>query len=601
MTRLQLIQSTVQQIAVAISAAMGLDTEIIDDDLNIIAGTGCYSSRTGQKEEGGDKEAGYIYGQLLKSGKTYINTEGWTDPTYGARDNELAEICCPIVLDDEVLGLIALVAFNQKQKQKLLDNSESNLTFLLRMASLIASKISQVEKANALNVILETIRDGILAVDAKGVITSCNATTERLMGTPKEVLLGKPLAQYWKNIPLSAVLEQKSRYDEHEEIYHDKAGRQRHFLVTVDPIVVHPQGTCTGAVITFRGFHDVKKMIYNMTELQQSVRFDDILGNGEKIKEAVDRARIIADSNSTVLITGESGTGKELFARAIHYESRRSGKPFITVNCGAIPESLLESELFGYEGGAFTDARKSGKAGKFELAHRGTIFLDEIGDLPLRLQVKLLHALQRREIERVGGNQVISVDVRVIAATNRDLTQMMQDREFREDLYFRLCVIPLHIPPLRERRNDIEMLLYIYLDKFNLLLSRNIQGFEPDALELLTRYDWPGNVRELENAMEYSVSLEKGHFISCSSIQPRIQQSFHHRQHPVSLKESLDAFQRDLIANCLAKTGCSLLGKQEAAAILGISESTLYRRIRELNITDRLAQESSGPLRPSKH
>lgn len=590
MTKLQLIQSTVQQIADAISAAMGLDTEIIDNELNIIAGTGCYKSKIGEQEEGGDINAGYIYGQLLRSGETYINTEGDIDPTYGARDNELAEICCPIVLDSEVIGLIALVAFNEYQKIKLLDNSDSNLTFLQRMAFLIASKISQVEKTIALNVILETIRDGILAVDTKGIITTCNATAERFMGIPKQALIGGLLIHYWKNVPLAEALEQKKRYEEHEEIYYDKAGRQRHFLVAIDPIVVHPQGTCTGAVITFRGFSEVKKMIYNITELQQSVQFGDILGNGRKIKESIERARMIADSNSTVLITGESGTGKELFARAIHYESRRRGKPFITVNCGAIPESLLESELFGYEGGAFTGARKSGKAGKFELAHRGTIFLDEIGDLPLRLQVKLLHALQRREIERVGGNQVISVDVRVIAATNRDLPQMMLDGEFREDLYFRLCVIPLHIPPLRERQEDIETLLYYYLDKFNVLLEKNIQGFEQDALHLLAGYLWPGNVRELENAMEYSVSFEKGPLISRSSIQPRIQQTSFLKKHPASLKEAVDDFQRDIIVRSLRITGCTLAGKRETAARLGISESTLYRRIRELNITDECIQ-----------
>lgn len=600
MTRLQLIQATVQQVADAIGAAMGLDTEIIDDEMNIIAGTGCYLKRIGDKEEGGDKDTGFIYGQLLKSGETYINTEGYADPTYGARDNELAEICCPIVLDSTVVGLIALVAFTGRQKRRLLDNSAGNLVFLQRMAFLIASKISQVEKTNAINVILETIRDGILAVDAKGVITSCNATAERLMGIPKQALLGSLLTQHWKNVPLHEAVARKTRLEDHEEIYSDKAGRQRHFLIAVDPIVVHPQGTCTGAVISFRGFHEVKKMIYNITELQQAVRFEDILGKGWKIQEVVERARMIADSNSTVMITGESGTGKELFARAIHYESRRRGSPFITVNCGAIPEALLESELFGYEGGAFTGARKSGKAGKFELAHRGTIFLDEIGDLPLRLQVKLLHALQRREIERVGGNQVIAVDVRVIAATNRDLAQMMRDGEFREDLYFRLCVIPLHVPPLREREEDIEALLYYYLNKFNGLTKKNIRGFERDALGLLVRYHWPGNVRELENAMEYSVSFETGPLISRSSIQPRIQQWRGAQEPPASLKEALDRFQREVIVRCLKETGCSLAGKRAAAERLGISESTLYRRLREWHIADEAVCQPGPAALPFK-
>ncbi|MDZ4131786.1 MAG: sigma 54-interacting transcriptional regulator [Dethiobacteria bacterium] len=273
----------------------------------------------------------------------------------------------------------------------------------------------------------------------------------------------------------------------------------------------------------------------------------------------------------------------------MHYNSSRNREPFITVNCGAIPETLLETELFGYDSGAFTGAHKGGKAGKFEIANKGTILLDEIGDLPLHLQVKLLHVLQRREIERVGGNHIISVNVRVIAATNQNLMRMVEDGEFREDLYYRLCVIPLHIPPLRERKEDLETLLYYSLDRFCRLLHKTIRGFEDDTLDLLKKYNWPGNVRELENALEYAVSFEKGNRISLDSIQPRILQAAQSvSESTTSLKSSIDAVGKEAIYRQLAETGYTTAGKRLAAQNLGISESTLYRRIKELGIKPKI-------------
>lgn len=591
MTRLLLIRDTAQQIAEAITAALGLETEIIDSKLNIVAGTGRYKKKIGLKEEDGNLDSGYIYGQLLKSGQTYVIEEASSDPPYGAREKEKAEICCPILLEGEVIGLIALVAFNQKQQKKLLDNADNNLVFLSRMASLVASKVSQVEIAKELNVILESIREGILAVNISGIITACNSAAERILDLDKSNLIGTQLSVIWKNIPLPDILKRKIHFEDIETIYDDDQNRQKHLLITIDPVIfdeydqIIDDSTCTGAVITFREFQEMKKKIYNLTDKQKHVRFTDILGVSRRIRETIERSAMIAETNSTVLITGESGTGKELFARAIHNNSKRRTEPFITVNCGAIPDTLLETELFGYDSGAFTGALKSGKAGKFELAHKGTIFLDEIGDLPLHLQVKLLHVLQHREVERVGSNRIITVNVRIIAATNQNLIQMVRDGEFREDLYYRLCVIPLQIPSLRERKEDIETLLFFYLDKFNHLMDKNIKGFEPDTLTLLKNYDWPGNIRELENAVEYAISFEKGPRISLSSIQPRIQQAHQPAIPPaMPLKEEVAEWEKEIIQSQLEQTGYSTSGKRAAANKLGISESTLYRRIRKLGI-----------------
>lgn len=290
--------------------------------------------------------------------------------------------------------------------------------------------------------------------------------------------------------------------------------------------------------------------------------------------------------DSTILITGESGTGKELFAHAIHHESLRKKGPFIAVNCGAIPENLLESELFGYEEGAFTGARRSGKPGKFELANGGTLFLDEIGDMPLHLQVKLLRVLQEYTIERVGGIKPLIIDVRIIAATNRNLEEMIKDNQFRNDLYYRLSVIPFHIPPLRERMEDLELLVHCFIQKYNLILGKNIKGYKKDALARMVEYSWPGNVRELENAIEYSANVCPDSLIDASYLPDRI---IKHTTalSPLKPQESVRSIadlEKNAIVEALKRYGTSNHAKENIARYLGMSRSTLYRKIKEMGI-----------------
>ncbi|MEG0156774.1 MAG: sigma 54-interacting transcriptional regulator, partial [Anaerovoracaceae bacterium] len=267
--------------------------------------------------------------------------------------------------------------------------------------------------------------------------------------------------------------------------------------------------------------------------------------------------------------------------------SLRSKEIFVPINCGAIPDALLESELFGYEKGAFTGAHHAGKIGKFELANKGTIFLDEIGDMPLHLQVKLLRVLQNRCIERVGGITPIDIDIRIIAATHKDLEAMVEKGEFREDLYFRLNIIPLEIPPLRSHSGDIESLLVLSLNRFSKLLGKKIDGFSEEALALLTAYPWPGNVRELENTVEYATNISDDVLIGTSDLPPRITSSgktISFSKLNGTLKEQTDMAQRSIIDHCLRQTGKTLEGKRAAAKLLGISESTLYRKMRELEM-----------------
>jgi len=401
----------------------------------------------------------------------------------------------------------------------------------------------------------------------------------------REKIIGRKLSDFWANTPAMEVLKTGSEYIEKEEIYLGKSKNRMHFIVSVRPIPGH--GQPDGAVVSFRDIAEARRLIYDLSATAMDYTFDDIIGGSKAIRQVKVQALRVAGGNSTILITGESGTGKEIFARAIHQASARVEGPFISINCGAIPETLLESELFGYEGGAFTGARKEGKAGKFELANEGTIFLDEIGEMPLHLQVKLLHVLQGREVERVGGNNKIPVDVRIIAASNRDLEKMMYEGNFRKDLYFRLSVIPLHIPPLKERREDIPALVQCCLDKYGPMLNKRFSMVEPEAMDCLLQYNWPGNVRELENTVEYAVNMASGNSITFFSLPPRIRelQTENGQKFVMPLKEQVRDYERIILQEYLELYGSSYKGKSTIAGKLEISRATLYRKLSELGLS----------------
>jgi PAS domain S-box-containing protein len=588
MQELSLIRDTVMNVAEAITAALEIETEIVNDHLEIIGGTGRYKQKIGSFEEYGDIDSGFIYGKLLKSGVNYLCLDPDADPSYGPREGELAEICCPIKLENRIVGLIGLVAFNIVQREKIAVNSGTLTQFLERMAELLASKLAEAEQRNQLKGIVESMNEGLIAIDKDCVITSCNSAAERLLELNRSQMEGRPFTDVWRIPDVDRVLKSGIPVKDKEVFYSERSGREKRFLCTVIPIDPPNEGlrdtSALGAMALFQNISEVRERMYKMTAIEKDTAFSDIIGESEPILRVKKRTLQVSSSDSTILITGESGTGKELFARAIHSESPRRGNPFIAVNCGAIPEMLLESELFGYEKGAFTGADSRGKPGKFEIAHKGTIFLDEIGDLPLHLQVKLLHAIQNRRIDRVGGTSPIDIDVRIIAATNKNLEQMIATREFREDLYFRLNVIPITIPPLRDREEDIELLLRYALRKFNRLLHKEIRDFSPDALQALIGYGWPGNVRELENVVEYAVNMETGKEILPENLPDKIIKRQRKSSGKATLKEKTDECQRSLIEECLSETGRSTEDKIIAAKKLGISESTLYRRIRELGI-----------------
>ncbi|MDD2215762.1 MAG: sigma 54-interacting transcriptional regulator [Eubacteriales bacterium] len=597
MSLLKDIAPSVQQVAEAIAIAIGVEVEIVDNELSIIGGTSVYYDRIGQKEEAGQVDGNYLYARVLRTGVTeyiedarnykYYGTDFINEPM-----REMAEICTPIRLDGETIGIIGLVAFNEEQKEILLDTERRMVVFVEKMADLLSAKAAQRASLNGsemmvseITTILETTHEGIFAIDNKGYIRRCNRMAETLLHTTKNDLVDSHISRYMLGTPALEVLRSGVGYTENEELYVNDRGKF-HFIVTVKPLLKDSQ--ISGAVISLRDIEEAQKLVYNINNRALKYTFDDIIGNSETIRSAKNQALLTSRGNSTVLITGESGTGKEMFAKAIHYASCRSKSPFVTVNCGAIPENLLESELFGYEKGAFTGANDKGKVGKFELANGGTIFLDEIGDMPLHLQVKILHVVQNMRFERVGGNKTIIVDLRVIAATNKDLEEMIREGTFREDLYYRLSVIPLTIPPLRNRKGDIKLLMYYFLRKYNTFMNKRITGFSDVVEEIYMNYDWPGNVRELENAVEYGVNMAFGNQIGRDAVPARLLRDdmtdFSIQDCNLSLGEQVKNYEREIISRKLKKYGNSGNGKDKIAKELGLSRATLYRKLAELGI-----------------
>lgn len=601
MSRLQQVKDKGQKVAEAIATVLNMEVEIIDTDLVRVAGTGIVKGEVGTR-----LLRGMVNKHVLKTGEhIFISEPGYHQiclscPLSGKCFYK-AYIVYPIFVNGDIIGTISLIAFNDEQKRTLCDKTESLVDFIGKMADLISSKVAEKEMfserivmANRLEAVVDSVYEGVLAIDQNGIVTHFNKSAEQMLGVSRDVILGKDIRDILPSVPMVEVLKHGKGFSA-REVFFQCHNKRLHLVSTAKPIKSE-EGEIVGVVASFRDFSETQQFAYDILHKQQNITFDNIIGASKVIMEVKEKAKKIAGSKSTVLILGESGTGKEVFARAIHAASAQSHKPFVSINCGAIPESLLESELFGYEEGAFTGARRGGKPGKFELANGGTIFLDEIGNMSLYLQAKLLRVLQERQIERVGGTQLIPVDIRVIAATNSDLQEMVQRGRFREDLYYRLSVIPLVIPPLRERRGDIPLLLGHYMQRYSKLLGKSIEGFTREALQACTRYSWPGNVRELVNAVEYAINLEEGKLISFESLPPRLRENLGKKEvldkttHNGTSIPTLEEIEKEAISRALDYFGWSEEGKQKAAHALGIGRATIYRKIQKYNLTKKKAQ-----------
>ena len=444
-----------------------------------------------------------------------------------------------------------------------------------------------------LNTVLEIVYDGIVVVDKNGYITMLSKAYMEFLELDKEDVIGKHVTEVIENSRMHIVA--KKGIPETAQLQKIKG---RYMIATRIPII--KDGKVEGAVgkVLFRNIKDFNSLYNKISKIEKEVHhykgdaketnsaiysFDNIIGSSAKLEEAKAIGKKAAHTNSNVLLIGESGTGKELFAHAIHLASDRTYGNFVKVNCAAIPTDLLESELFGYERGSFTGAKKEGKIGKFELADGGTIFLDEIGDMPLHMQAKLLRVLQEKEVERIGAIVTKNIDIRVIAATNRNLEEMIKAGEFREDLYYRLNVVTINIPPLRERPEDVVTLSSYLIDKICKKLDKSVKGIENKSMEYMKNYKWEGNVRQLENVIERAINLvEYGKEIKSEHLPHNIigKGIIHNVE---KLDEVLNKAEKEAIISALnAFNG----NKSKVAKALEISRTTLYEKMTKHNITD---------------
>ncbi|HWR44926.1 sigma 54-interacting transcriptional regulator [Sporomusa sp.] len=438
----------------------------------------------------------------------------------------------------------------------------------------LSNQRSEEQAARQLETIINSINYGVLAIDHTGAVTAMNMEAARLFNLAKEGWAAAEssfVQRLWE-----CMITRERQIGVVERI-----GRDFDIAVSFQPVVV--SGEVAGAVATFQPIDQLREL-EQKTRQELSLRgrvarasFLDIESRSPAMQKVIDEAKRFAGYDSTVLILGETGSGKEYFAQAIHQASSRRSGPFVAVNCAAIPENILESELFGHVEGAFTGAKKGGKTGLFEQAHKGTIFLDEIGEMSDSLQARLLRVLQEHQVYRVGDDRVIPVDIRVIAATNRNLRTMMAQQTFRADLYYRLAVLTVSIPPLRARKADISLFVRSFIANFNQKFHTSVQYIEPEGINLLTQYDWPGNIRELHNIIERLVVLAAAPVISRNEVWSCLKDLL-----PAADSvppDNLKNYEAAAIREALDKAGGN---KQQAAKLLGIGRSTLWRKLREL-------------------
>jgi sigma-54 dependent transcriptional regulator, acetoin dehydrogenase operon transcriptional activator AcoR len=562
MSELLNIKDTVQKFAEVLKEVIKFDVEIVDRSLLRIAGTGVFEAEKGEYVEEGN-----IYRLVLKT-KEMVLVENPRENILcqGCKRIEQCiekyEISYPILLEGQVIGVIGFLCYSEEQKQYFLSNRESFIKFLDQISGLIALKaksnnenLKLSEMLMILESVINKVSDCVLLVNSKNELVDYNAA-------------GAKFLNYNSNSKIEFI---KPKLND------DKYA----FTVTVNGTLLRVFGELNEVESTDGSYKIAIFQEVADTDYKNGHQvLNEIIGESIYIKELKERVKKVSRNSSTVLITGESGTGKELIARAIHSLSERSSMPFVAINCGAIPDTLLESELFGYEKGSFSGADPRGKIGKFEIANGGTIFLDEIADMPLYMQVKMLRVLQEKTVTRIGAHQPKKVDIRIIAATNKNLTQMVKEKTFREDLYYRLNVIPVYSYPLRERKDDIKLLTQYFLNKYQAHFQRKGIIVDKSVWDIFYEYDWPGNVRELENAVEFTIAMiDNNNRIDRSSLPKSIRENRYSSVEPVD-DYNLKKLERETIDKVMEICGDTTEGKLRASRMLGIGVATLYRKLK---------------------
>lgn len=572
------IQRDVTKYAEVIASVLKLDVEIVDDTMERIAGTGIFHKRVNSKSPG------LVYSNVLKTGVQRIVQFPREDEICRYCDAkgtclETLEVSSPIKYRGANIGVIGLVCTTLEQRDYINSNLESHTDFVKQMSSLISAKVSEhitaEENLNGIRMlrkILDDVENGVIVINKDNQIVYINRKAG-LKFRFLENTLGHHLTLQEGSGDSEDGLEYKLEVDGKSYSVLGKVLRLGGLYRDYDRIII------------FRTLKDIKQTAYRITQESRLITSDNIVGESAGMKEIKATILKVAGNDSTVFIRGESGTGKELIARAIHAASHRREEPFIGINCAAIPDTLLESELFGYVKGAFSGASASGRIGKFELANKGTLFLDEIGDMPLYLQSKVLRILQERTFTRIGSNELRELDIRVITATNRDIEEMIRKNQFRRDLFYRINVIPINVPPLRDRADDMEELFKTFLAKYNALFDKHVTVIEPEVMEIFRQYPWPGNVRELENVTQYLITIaDAGRITKGMIAEDILKQTAEQLPKPQAEDaprsfQTLQAMADGEIERAVAYFGNTTEGKKQAAKALGIGIATLYRRL----------------------
>ena len=580
MTHLKKIQDAVIQYAKIMAEVVQADVVIVDTDFFRIAGTGVFEHEINTFVG----STAFVFDYVMKTGKQMIidnpgNHRLCTACPNGGNCYETYEISAPILLGDNAIGVIGLACLNEEQKEHIKRKQTTYLEFLKQIADMIAAKAMEQEEKERNRELNNILREMVNQVNQSVLV----------MGEKNNILMANKAARE----QLHLEEEDMTEYQMQIEPTGDVMNHLREYLLTVKERKYTVMGTlydmqnggdAASSMLLFSDINVLQNQLYEYSQKARAYSEDSIIGSSAITRDLTKSIKKIAKANTTVLITGESGTGKEIVAKSIWKSSDRADKPFVVINCASIPDATMECELFGYVAGAFPGADPAGRMGEFELANNGIIFLDDIGDLPLHLQGKLLRVLQEHRITRVGSSQSISVNIRIIAASNRNLHEMMEKKAFRSDLYYRLNVIPLHVAPLRDRKEEIEEFVMYFINRYCRLQGKKFNYMDPEVMRLLRRYDWPGNVRELQNVVEFMVSMmeDDGH-IGCSnlildlwSISTGREDKYMHTIRELEEKE---------IQKALWIYGDSTEGKRRIAQKLGIGIATLYRKLDAYNIS----------------
>ncbi|EMW40905.1 bacterial regulatory, Fis family protein [Escherichia coli P0302293.8] len=577
------IQPTIQRFARMLASVLQLEVEIVDENLCRVAGTGAYGKFLGRQLSGNSR----LLRHVLETKTEKVVTQSRFDPLCEGCDSkencrEKAFLGTPVILQDRCVGVISLIAVTHEQQEHISDNLREFSDYVRHISTIFVSKLLEDQgPGDNISKIFATMIDnmdqGVLVVDDESRVQFVNQTALKTLGVVQNNIIGKPI----RFRPLTFESNFTHGHMQHIVSWDDKS-----------ELIIGQLHNIQGRQLFLMAFHQ-SHTSFSVANAPDEPHIEQLVGECRVMRQLKRLISRIAPSPSSVMVVGESGTGKEVVARAIHKLSGRRNKPFIAINCAAIPEQLLESELFGYVKGAFTGASANGKTGLIQAANTGTLFLDEIGDMPLMLQAKLLRAIEAREILPIGASSPIQVDIRIISATNQNLAQFIAEGKFREDLFYRLNVIPITLPPLRERQEDIELLVHYFLHLHTRRLGSVYPGIAPDVVEILRKHRWPGNLRELSNLMEYLVNVvPSGEVIDSTLLPPNLLNNGTTEQSdvtevseaPLSLDDAggtaLEEMEKQMIREALSRHN----SKKQVADELGIGIATLYRKIKKYEL-----------------